>query len=296
MQKQSGQQTEKRPPVGWALLAVLCAAAFWLGQALVTAAGGGAPAAPDGLSAAGGGTARPTPAPTAAPTPTPAPTLPENGRTVCLTFDDGPSANTEAILQILQEKGVPATFFVVAYEGNQKYMPYIADILAQGHQLAMHSASHDYAKIYQSDDAFWQDIAELRQALEPYTDLDAVKWLRFPGGSTNTVSYKYGGKGLMQTLMEQCAEKGYEWIDWNVSAEDATRKRPDAAQILTNIRHDAEGRDNCVVLMHDTKATGETVKALPDIIDWFREEGYTFMTVERMHALRAAAESADAAA
>ena len=131
-----------------------------------------------------------------------------------------------------------------------------------------------------------QDIKALRQALEPYVDIGGIDWLRFPGGSTNTVSHRYGGRGIMKTLKTQAEQKGYHWIDWNVCAEDATASHPDAAQILRNIRRDAEGHDLCVVLLHDTKATGQTVKALPDIIQWFREEGYTFCTVAQMQAVK----------
>ena len=203
-----------------------------------------------------------------------------------LTFDDGPSKNTVPILEILDREQVPATFFVCAQDANERYLPLVADIAAAGHQIALHSATHQYSKIYASTDAFWQDIKALRQALEPYVDVGGIDWLRFPGGSTNTVSHRYGGRGIMKTLKAQAEQKGYHWIDWNVCAEDATASHPDAAQILRNIRRDAEGHDLCVVLLHDTKATGQTVKALPDIIQWFREEGYTFCTVAQMQAVK----------
>ena len=213
-----------------------------------------------------------------------APVLPE--KWVCLTFDDGPSKNTRPILEILDKEQVPATFFVCAQDANEKYLPLVADIAAAGHQIALHSATHQYSKIYASTDAFWQDIRTLRQALEPYVDVAAIDWLRFPGGSTNTVSHRYGGNGIMKTLKAQAEDKGYHWIDWNVCAEDATASHPDAAQILRNIRRDADGQDTCVVLLHDTKATGQTVKALPDMIAYFREQGYNFCTVAQMDALQ----------
>ena len=209
---------------------------------------------------------------------------------VCLTFDDGPSKNTDAILQILDENQIPATWFVCAQDANETYLPKIADILAAGHQIALHSASHEYAKIYRSTDAFWRDIAELKDALRPYLDPDALEWLRFPGGSTNTVSHRYGGSDIMKRLKAQTEERGLHWIDWNVCAEDATASHPNAAQILRNIKREAEGRDICVVLMHDTKATGQTVQALPDIVQYFKELGYAFCTVAQMDAAKNKAE------
>ena len=113
----------------------------------------------------------------------------------------------------------------------------------------MHSASHQYAQIYQSTDAFWQDIKELRRQLEPYLSLGDLTWLRFPGGSTNTVSHRYGGRRIMEELKAQTEEKGWHWIDWNVCGEDATASHPDAEQILRNIRQDAADKTVCVVLL-----------------------------------------------
>lgn len=200
----------------------------------------------------------------------------------CLTFDDGPSRYTRQVLDILAEHGARATFFVTAQDTNTLYLESLADIEAAGHQLALHSASHDYSKIYSSTENFWLDIKSLRQTIAQYADVKSIRWLRFPGGSTNTVSHRYGGRQIMQQLKAQAAEKGYRWIDWNVCAEDATASHPDAAQILRNIQNDAKDQPLCVVLLHDTNATHETVLALPDILDWFEAQGYRFFTVEEM--------------
>ena len=116
--------------------------------------------------------------------------------------------------------------------------------------------------------------------------VENIDWVGLPGGSTNTVSDRYGGRGSMKTLKAQGEDKGYHWIDWNVCAEDATASHPNAAQILRNIRRDADGHDTCVVLLHETKATGQTVKALPDINAYFKEQGYTVCTVAQMEALK----------
>ena len=204
----------------------------------------------------------------------------------CLTFDDGPSSNTQAILDVLANRDVPATFFVTAQEVNQAYLPLLSDIEAAGHQVALHSASHRYSQIYAGTEDFWLDIKALRQAISPYVDVENIHWLRFPGGSTNTISHRYGGREIMTRLIAQAEDKGYQWIDWNVCAEDAAGGHPDAEQILANVQSDAEGRDLCVVLMHDTARTDATVEALPRIIDWFRGSGYHFCTVEQMYQAR----------
>lgn len=207
------------------------------------------------------------------------------GRYACLTFDDGPSKNTAAILEILARYQAPATFFVTAQPANEPYYDQLPLIQAGGHQIALHSASHRYSEIYQSTTDFWLDIKQLRQVLSAYVDVEDIHWLRFPGGSTNTVSHRYGGSGIMQDLIAQAEEKGYHWIDWNVCGEDATSAHPDADAILYNVQQGAEGRDVCVVLLHDTAATSQTVKALPDILQWFADQEYRFCTVEQMYAM-----------
>ena len=201
---------------------------------------------------------------------------------VCLTFDDGPSKTTPDVLAALNRAGVKATFFVVATGHNDKYLPLVSEAAAAGHQIALHSASHEYSDIYQSPDAYWKDIDLLKERLSPYVRADGLRYLRFPGGSTNTVSHRYGGRQIMQQLKAQAEQKGYAWIDWNVCAEDATASHPNAAQILRNVQNDAKDQPICVVLMHDTNATHETVKALPDILEWFAAKGYRFFTVQQM--------------
>ena len=200
----------------------------------------------------------------------------------CLTFDDGPSKYTPQVLAALEKCDAKATFFVTAQDANQDYLSYLTDIEAAGHQIALHSASHSYSRIYSSTENFWLDIKALRATLANYIDVDAIHWLRFPGGSTNTVSHRYGGRQIMQQLKAQAEQKGYAWIDWNVCAEDATASHPNAAQILRNVQNDAKDQPICVVLMHDTNATHETVKALPDILEWFAAKGYRFFTVQQM--------------
>ena len=198
---------------------------------------------------------------------------------VCLTFDDGPSKTTPDVLSALNHAGVKATFFVVATGNNDKYLPLISEAAAAGHQIALHSASHEYSDIYQSADAYWKDIDLLKERLSPYVRADGLWYLRFPGGSTNTVSRRYGGRGLMQQLKEEVTAKGYAYVDWNVCAEDAVGGKPSAGTIFRNIVRETGEQPHCVVLMHDSATTRTTAEALPDIIRWYTDNGYTFLTV-----------------
>lgn len=198
---------------------------------------------------------------------------------VCLTFDDGPSKTTPDVLAALDAAGVKATFFVVATGNNDKYLPLVAQAAAAGHQIALHSASHEYSDIYQSADAYWEDIALLKERLSPYLPTDSLHYLRFPGGSTNTVSRRYGGREVMQQLKAQAAEKGYAYVDWNVCAEDAVGGKPSAGTIFRNIVRETGEQTQCIVLMHDSATTHTTAEALPDIIQWYKDNGFAFLTV-----------------
>ena len=200
---------------------------------------------------------------------------------VCLTFDDGPSKTTPDVLSALNSAGVKATFFVVATGNNDKYLPLISEAAAAGHQIALHSASHEYSDIYQSADAYWKDIDLLKERLSPYVRADGLRYLRFPGGSTNTVSRRYGGRGLMQQLKEEVTAKGYAYVDWNVCAEDAVGGKPSAGTIFRNIVRETGEQTQCIVLMHDSATTRTTAEALPDIIQWYKDNGFAFLTVEQ---------------
>lgn len=203
---------------------------------------------------------------------------------VCLTFDDGPSKTTAAILEVLKQEQVPATFFVVTADYNTEYLPLISQAQQEGHQIALHSACHQYSRIYQSSDAYWSDISLLRQQLTEYVeDIDSLRFLRFPGGSTNTISRKYGGHGIMEQLKSEAEALGYEWVDWNVCAEDAAGHSLSPAEIYRNIVSSTNKQNRCIVLMHDSSATFTTAQALPDIIHWYKEQGYIFCTVEELY-------------
>ncbi len=205
---------------------------------------------------------------------------PDEEKVVYLTFDDGPSKVTEDVLDILKEEGVPATFFVIAAENNEKYLPVLSRTASEGHLIALHSGSHQYSTIYASPEAFWQDLAGLREKLTPYVGNAQMNILRFPGGSTNTVSRKYGGSSIMKELKAQAETYGFRYVDWNVCANDAVGGRHSPSEIYKNVVEEAAGHNTCVVLMHDTKK--ETVQALGDIIHWFKNAGYRFDTVDHM--------------
>lgn len=202
-------------------------------------------------------------------------------KVVYFTFDDGPSKTTAPILDALADAAVPATFFVIGGEQFERNSAILQRAVADGHLIALHSDSHEYKDIYKSADAYWADLEALRQKLLPYGCGDG-KILRFPGGSTNTVSHKYGGADIMEILKAQATERGYTYVDWNVCADDAIGGHPSAKTIYNNVIHDVGDKRTVVVLMHDAAYTKNTAEALPDLILWFKNAGFRFDTVDHL--------------
>ena len=103
-----------------------------------------------------------------------------------LTFDDGPSINTDKVLDILDRYGIKATFFVVGKTDEDSKKRY-KDIVNRGHNIGLHSLTHDYKQIYANLKAFKKDVYGIRDIVREYAGIDS-KIYRFPGGSSNTVS------------------------------------------------------------------------------------------------------------
>ncbi|MDD6571575.1 MAG: polysaccharide deacetylase, partial [Thermoflexaceae bacterium] len=149
-------------------------------------------------------------------------------RKVYLTFDDGPSDNTDAILDILAEYNVKATFFVVAKDDEESIRKYNR-IVDEGHTLAMHSYTHVYNQIYADLESYKKDVTSLQDFLYEVTGIKPVIY-RFPGGSSNTV---------MNVDIQECIqfleEQGITYFDWNVSSGDATGNGYPASTIAENV-------------------------------------------------------------
>ncbi len=194
----------------------------------------------------------------------------EKAKVVYLTFDDGPSENTLRILEILKKYNAKATFFVTSLD-TPKYMKNIVD---EGHSIALHTYSHDYEKIYSSDKNYFEDLNKIGNLVKEQTGVE-TKVIRFPGGSSNTISAEYS-EGIMTRLAKAVEKKGYRYFDWNVDSGDAAAKYVAATKILNNVKSRSKGKKRCVVLMHDTLAKSSTVAALDSICAYYKSNGYEF--------------------
>lgn len=195
-----------------------------------------------------------------------------HGARVYLTFDDGPSDNTDAILDKLGEYGVKATFFVVMKE-DEKSVERYKRIVNEGHTLAMHSASHVYSQIYSSYDAYTEDVNQLRSYLKSVTGVTPV-YYRFPGGSSNTVS-----SVPMSECIEYLDSQGIIYYDWNVASGDTDRAYVSSSTIADNVIRGVEGKKSSVVLMHDTNKKTTTVDALDSILKYMSDTGKNVLPI-----------------
>ena len=200
--------------------------------------------------------------------------IPANAKKAYLTFDDGPSANTAKILDILDRYNVKATFFVIHRKG---YDSTYKEIVKRGHTLALHSYTHQYSKIYKSTSAYFDDLNKLSDYLHGLTGL-RPSIMRFPGGGSNTVSRSHC-RGIMSTLTSEVQKRGYRYYDWNVDSGDADAERVGTSTLISNIKKRCGSQKEAIILMHDSPSKTTTVEALPDIIGYLQSKGYVLLPI-----------------
>lgn len=186
---------------------------------------------------------------------------------IYLTFDDGPSIYTKDLLDILDKYNVKATFFVTHTTADD----IMQEIVNRGHAIGAHTYTHDYS-IYQDEETYFSDLNQILDLIANKTGVN-TKLIRFPGGSSNTVSLNYS-KNIMTKLSQSVVERGFVYFDWSVDggdAENATTRQEVAQNIINGIK---ENPNPIIVLQHDTKVY--SIDAVEDVIRWGIENGYTF--------------------
>ena len=197
----------------------------------------------------------------------------DDQKVVYLTFDDGPSENTKKILDILAEYNAKATFFITG--ANKECRHYIKEAYEAGHTIGLHTYTHDYDKVYASDKAYFDDLAEVGEVAKEQIGFVPC-FVRFPGGASNMISAKYN-KGIMSRLVESVQDKGYQYYDWNVDSGDAAgcnKKEIEENATTDKINH-------IMILFHDAQTKDATVEALPAILKYYSEKGYEFRAIDR---------------
>lgn len=190
---------------------------------------------------------------------------------IYLTFDDGPSYLTKEILDILDEEDIKATFFVTS--GGE----YVRRAYNSGHTIALHTSSHKYSYVYSSEENYFNDLNTVSDSV--YNSIGIrCKFIRFPGGSSNTISRNYNN-GIMSRLVNAVVNKGYVYFDWNVDSNDAGGDGNNSNKIYNNVINGLSHNKTNIVLMHDSASHRGTVNALRDIIRYGKDNGYSFKAI-----------------
>jgi len=197
------------------------------------------------------------------------------GKVAYLTFDDGPDdKNTPAVLDVLKEAGIKATFYVTGAQA-EAHPDVLRRIYAEGHAIGNHSYDHRYEKLYPSVDGFFREMEKTDAIIETILGVRPLI-LRAPGGRIGHFTSAYG---------PALKAHGYVEHDWNVSSADAAPGHPVAQDFIDNISSETDGEataHTAIILMHSSEGHEETVKALPEIIRILKEKGYTFGVVTPM--------------
>jgi peptidoglycan/xylan/chitin deacetylase (PgdA/CDA1 family) len=188
-------------------------------------------------------------------------------KSVYLTFDDGPSDKvTPKILDILDGENVKATFFIIGK--NAETRPYLIEREHNsGHTVAVHSYSHEYSKIYKNPQNLLNDISACNDIIYKLIGTRSTIY-RFPGGSY----------GLNNQLIQAVCSSGYRYVDWNASLRDAEIWNPTPQQLIDSAISTSANSQNVVLLAHDSTTKTSTALALKQIINYYKQNGYSFET------------------
>ena len=189
-------------------------------------------------------------------------------KTIYLTFDDGPGIHTQELLDVLDAYGAKATFFVV----DSGYDDLMKEIVRRGHSIGIHSVTHDYAQIYASPQAFFEDLYRMQEIIYRNTGVYTTL-MRFPGGSSNAISRRYS-PGIMTKLTQAVQDAGFQYFDWNVLSGDAGETTK-TNEVIDYVLEGVRNNQVAVVLQHDIHYY--SVAAVETILQWGNRNGYRFL-------------------
>ncbi len=197
----------------------------------------------------------------------------EKTKRVYLTFDDGPSKQTERVLNILKKKKVKATFFTIGREDEFSQNIY-RRIVKEGHTLGMHSYSHIFKEVYGSLEGFKKDFYRISDHLEKITGVRPV-FYRFPGGSSNSVNQL-----PIEQYTDFLKEQGVQYADWNVIAANGITDNVTKKDMVRSVMEGVAKYDTSIVLLYDSADKKMTADSLSAMIDSLQAAGYELLPMD----------------
>ncbi|WP_058005186.1 polysaccharide deacetylase family protein [Heyndrickxia sp. FSL K6-6286] len=189
------------------------------------------------------------------------------GKVAYLTFDDGPNAHTERILNILKKYDAKATFFMLN-DNMAAHQTVVKEMVSEGHGVGCHGVTHDQQKFYRSPASA---VGEMNTCLSTLA--------KITGQHSTVIRVPYGSKPYMTTNYRKAMDaKGYQMWDWNVDSLDwKLLNGPKTANYTINqIKALQKSGTSPLILFHD-KAT--TADALPAVLSYLKENGYELLPI-----------------
>lgn len=188
---------------------------------------------------------------------------------IYLTFDDGPSfVTTDKILDVLKEKGIKGTFFVVGCK-IQEREHILKRIYEEGHSIGLHSYTHIAKKVYGSHEGFMEEMNKTGEAVYSVVGI-YPKILRFPGGSKPF---------LNAALLDKLHRSGYRIFDWNACIPDGINNQASVEVLYKESKKIIGNSKRVFMLLHCDQPNENTVKVLPQIIEYYQSKGYEFKPI-----------------
>ena len=189
---------------------------------------------------------------------------------IYLTFDDGPAGKvTKDVLDILKENEVHATFFLIGCQiKNQEEL--VKRMYDEGHSIGLHSMTHKKNSLYCSNEHFLKEMLDTQELISTVIPIKP-NILRFPFGCNNN-TYK-----ISQSMVDLLHENNLKIYDWNTDSGDGANPNSDPSTLIKNAK---SKKDKVILLMHCSYISKNSVKALPCIIKYYKDNGYEFKTID----------------
>lgn len=187
-------------------------------------------------------------------------------RVVALTFDDGPGINTDTILHILKKYNVRATFFLIGEE-IAAHPDRVKRILAGGHSIGNHSYSHK-ALIFKSRSFIQNEVEKTDSLIRSF-------------GYTGTIYFRPPYCKKLTYLPWYLSKTHRTTVTWDVEPDISLLRRYNDALTLNDVR--SKVRPGSIILLHAMyRGKTATLEALPGIIEWLQQNGYSMLTVDEL--------------
>lgn len=183
------------------------------------------------------------------------------GKIVYLTFDDGPTAVSNKIIDILAQYDANATFFMLE-PAMKRYPEEVIRTVKEGHGVGLHGVTHQLEQFYQSEQSALREMTMAQETLQ-----------RIAGVKTNLIRTPYGSiPYLTDSYREVLKLNGFHLWDWNVDSSDWNLENAEYVQnVINQVENISQSGGSPIILMHDRS---ETALHLASLLDYLKENDY----------------------